>query len=215
MYSARRKQRDLTRRRAMRFSDLVRKRCLLYVSDLNPSQRGRHPRSARGFAWVPHGFRMGPAAGSAGVPEGFRRGSAGVPRGGWRVDRTLISSLSQVADLNTTKRTGRDLNPRPDQKKRNTRNQKQNKNTNTKTAIRELNPAKTTKDDRSAFTRFAVRVHPGTEAKPPKKLSKTPPTQNTTKRTGRDLNPRPKTKTNRETRRNQTRTRTQKQRSGS
>ena len=54
---------------------------------------------------------------------------------------------------------------------------------------------KTTRDDRSAFGRFAVRVHPRTKARPPKKISKTPPTQNTTKRTGRDLtqNPRPKT----------------------
>ena len=42
---------------------------------------------------------------------------------------------------------------------------------------------KTTRDDRSAFGRFAVRVHPRTTAKPPKKLSKTPLTQNTTKRT--------------------------------
>ena len=35
LYSARRKQRDLTRRRAMRFKYYATKRCLLYVSDLN------------------------------------------------------------------------------------------------------------------------------------------------------------------------------------
>ena len=44
-------------------------------------QRGPHPRSARGSAWVPqrvpHGFRMG----SARVPHGFRTGSARVPHG--------------------------------------------------------------------------------------------------------------------------------------
>jgi len=55
---------------------------------LERRQRGPHPRSARGSAWVPHGFRMGSAwvpqrvpQGSAGVPRGFRRGSAGVPQG--------------------------------------------------------------------------------------------------------------------------------------
>ena len=44
LYSARRKQRELTRRRAMRFSDLATKRCLLYVSDLNLS-RGHKKKS--------------------------------------------------------------------------------------------------------------------------------------------------------------------------
>ena len=55
-YSARRKQCDLTRRRAMRLEYLATKRCLLYVSDLNPSPRSRFGlflrlRSGRHVLW--------------------------------------------------------------------------------------------------------------------------------------------------------------------
>ena len=81
------------------------------------------------------------------------------------------------------------MNPRPKTKRETRKTKQEQEHQNSDPGVE----PKTTKDDRSAFTRFAVRVHPRTKAKLPKKLPKTPLTQNTTKRTGRDLtqNPRP------------------------
>ena len=88
------------------------------------------------------------------------------------------------------------MNPRPKQKEKHA---KPNKNKNTKIAIREFKPRPPeTTEARLAGSLFGCT--PGRQPSRQKKLSKTPPKQNTTKRTGRDLNPRPKTKTKRETR---------------
>ena len=130
-----------------------------------------------GFQWVSVGF------------SGFQWVSA------WLHKHEAKATTKQRQ--NTTKRAGRDLNPRPKQKEK---HEKPNKNKNTKTAIRELNPRPPeTTAARLAGLLFGCtpgrqRSHRGGE------LPKTPQTQNTTKRTGRDLNPRPKTKTKRETR---------------
>ena len=86
LYSARRKQRDLTRRRAMRFKCYVTAFCLLYVSGLNPSPTLPLART--------HHARTRARRGAAPIPVHFGAPSSLSPRA--RAARSLACSLSRT-----------------------------------------------------------------------------------------------------------------------
>ena len=101
MYSARRKQRDLTRRRAIRFKYYATKRCLLYVSDLNLSRSTSEllqgPRRAYGPAATRRRRAAPPRDITSSPPRSWRRHVSCSAVGGSKSPASATSVLRRRA----------------------------------------------------------------------------------------------------------------------